>query len=133
MILGLRGLLSTLGMETYERASCVRGFHVYYTIWHVVNGEELMCEREPSNRRDRYAVAVIKEDEIIGHLPREISRICSLFLLRGGSITCRITGSRRYSADLPQGGVEIPCTLLFEGQGNEIKKVIKLMGRRIRL
>jgi len=116
-------------METCERASCVHGFHVYYTTWHVVNGEELMCEHEPSNGRDRYAVAVIKDDEIIGHLPRKILRICSLFLLRGGSIKCRVNGSRRYSADLPQGGVEIPCTLLFEAQGNEIKKVIKLLGR----
>ena len=120
-------------METYERASCVRGFHVYFTIWHVVNGEELICEREPSNRRDRYAVAVIKDDDIIGHLPRNISRICSLFLLRGGSIKCQVNGTRRYSADLPQGGVEIPCTLLFEAQSSEIKKVMKLLGRTIQL
>ena len=32
-----------------------------------MNGEELMCEHEPSNRRDRYVVAVIKDDDIIGH------------------------------------------------------------------
>ena len=54
-----------LEMKTYERGSCLCGFHVYYTIWHVVNGEELMCEREPSNRKDiRYAVAVIKDGDI---------------------------------------------------------------------
>ena len=28
-------------------------------------------------------------------------------------IVCRVTGHRRYSADLPQGGVEISCTLTF--------------------
>ena len=28
---------------------------------------------------DRYAVSVVKEDIIIGHLPRAISWICSLF------------------------------------------------------
>jgi len=86
-----------------------------------VNGEELLCEREPTNRRDRYAVAVIKHDVVIGHLPRRISRVCSLFFRRGGNIVFRITRPRRYSADLAQGGLEIPCTLLFKAQ-DDIKK-----------
>ena len=36
------------------------------------------------------------------------------FLRRGGTISCRVTGHRRYSADLAQGGMEIPCTLTFQ-------------------
>ena len=28
---------------------------------------------------------------------------------------CQVTGKRRYSSDLVQGGVEIPCTLTFSG------------------
>ena len=40
------------------------------------------------------------------------SSICSIFV-RGGSILCIVTGSRRYSSDFPQGGLEIPCTLEF--------------------
>ena len=67
-------------METYERATRMHCFYVY-----VVNGEELMCEREPSNRRDRCAVAFINDDDIICYLPRNISRICSLFLQIGRS------------------------------------------------
>ena len=35
------------------------------------------------------------------------------FIRRGGSITCTVNGSRRYSADLPQGGLELPCKLMF--------------------
>ena len=26
---------------------------------------------------------------------------------------CKVTGRRRYSTDLPQGGLEIPCAVLF--------------------
>ena len=73
-------------MEDYERALCVRGFHVYYNVWEAVIGEVLDCEREPGNAKDRYAVAVKKDVTVIGHLPRKISHLCSRFLRRGGSV-----------------------------------------------
>lgn len=113
--------------STLERNCCVRGYHVYHSIWDATVGEELLCEREPTNERDRYAVAVIKDGVVIGHLPRKISRICSLFLRRGGSVICRITGPRRYSADLRQGGLKIPCTLLFEAKNKEMRKLKRLL------
>ena len=37
--------------------------------------------REPANFNDRYAVSVVKDDIIVGNLPRVISWIYSLFLL----------------------------------------------------
>ena len=85
---------------------------MYQAIWVAAVGEELACEREPTNSSDRYAVAVLKGGVIIGHLPRKISKMCSLFLRRGGSISCVVSGARRYSSDLPQGGLEVPCKLL---------------------
>ena len=49
---------------------------------------------------DQYAVSVVKEGNItVGHLPKKISRVCSLFLQRGGTISCEITGRRQYSSD----------------------------------
>ena len=45
-------------METFERELCVHGYHVYQRIWTAAVGEVLHCEREPTNSRDRYAVAV---------------------------------------------------------------------------
>ena len=41
-----------------------------------------------------------------------------LLLCHGGRITCSVTGQRRRSEDLPQGGLEIPCSLVFEGSGD---------------
>ncbi len=69
--------------------------------------------RESTDGRDRYAVAVIKDGVAIGHLPRKVLRVCSLFLRRGGTIHCRVTGGRRFSSDLPQGGLEVLCKILF--------------------
>ena len=65
-------------------------------------GEELECVREQSNAVDRYAVAVLKDNTIVGHLPKSSPRIYSLFLRRGGVIWCHVEGRRKYS-DLPQG------------------------------
>ena len=53
------------------------------------------------------------EEKTVGHVPRKISAICLLFIHRGGTINSRVDGHRRYSADLPQGGLEIPCILTF--------------------
>ena len=107
--------------------ACEDTYHVYSRIWDAAVGERLECAREPLNDSDRYAVAIIKHSVIIGHLPRKISRVCSLFLCRGGSITCTVTGTRRYSADLPQGGLEVPCLLLFKAQAKEIQKLKSIL------
>lgn len=40
---------------------------------------------------------------------------------------CKITGRRRHSKDLAQGGLEIPCILTFEGGSKDITKVEKLI------
>ena len=57
---------------------------------------------------------------------KKISTACSLFIRRGGSINCIVTGSRRYSRDFPQGGMEIPCLLEFTGSVEDAKHVEKL-------
>ena len=56
-----------------EVTCCVRGYHVYKDIWAAAIGEELVCGREPTNMADRYTVAVLKQETVIGHLPRKIS------------------------------------------------------------
>ena len=104
----------------------IRGYHEYQSIWQARVGENLTCIREPSNVRDPYAVAVTKSSTIVGHVPRKLSAIRSLFLQKGGSIFCQVSGGRRYSQDLPQGGLEIPCLLKFQGNAKDVQKVEKL-------
>ena len=41
-----------------------------------------MC-REVDNRHDPYAIAVKKDELVIGHLPHKISCICFIFIRRG--------------------------------------------------
>ena len=49
---------------------------------------------------DWYAVAVVKGDTVVGHIPRKISWICSLFLAKGGAITCTLIEGRIYFSHL---------------------------------
>ena len=75
----------TGGSATTPDVSCVyhskiRGYHIYKEIWMATIGETLSCRRETDNLMDPYAVAVIKAGVVVGHIPRTISTLCSMFL-----------------------------------------------------
>jgi hypothetical protein len=55
-------------LETIEGDSCVRGHHVYNRIWTSTLGEELQCVTEDSNDNDPYTVALMKWNDIFGHV-----------------------------------------------------------------
>ena len=116
-------------MASFSVEAMVRGYHVYQDIWTAVIGEEFPCKREAGNTFDPFAVAVTRGDTniVIGHVPRRISTVCSLFLRKEGSITCQVTGHRRFSEDLVQGGLEIPCVLRFDGDTKVTAKAKKLV------
>ena len=85
----------------FSYPSVICGYHEYKAIWCSIIGEVLVCTREVGNHHDPYAVAVEKAGGvIIGHVPKKIFSICNLFLRKGGSIHCTVTGSRQCSSDL---------------------------------
>ena len=108
---------ATMSTRTYGRPLMVK-----YS-----RGEVLNCTRETGNAFDPFAVSVIKRGNVVGHVPRNISAICSLFMRCGGMIHCKVTGSRQYSHDISQGGLEFPCLLIFTGDPKYIQKVKKAM------
>ena len=104
--------------ESFVIDAAIRGYHIYKEIWsNPVHEERLVCECKIGNSHDPLSVVMKKLIEgnstVVGHIPRHISPFCSIFIKRGGSITCIVDGLRRYSADLAQGGLELPCKLLF--------------------
>ena len=100
--------------------SCVHGHHIYQSIWKPRIGQSLQCEHEQGNLKDPYTIAVLdnmcRYIKTVCHLPRKISPACSVFLRKGGHTTCIVTAHRHYSADLPQGGLEVPRSLKFNGK-----------------
>ena len=64
-------------METFKRELCVRGYHVYQRIWTAAVGEVLHCEREPTNSRDRYTVAVKNIRALNFRKPGHLRKYCN--------------------------------------------------------
>ena len=108
-------------MAIYELNSCVRGYHVYRKLWKPSIGRKYLCRRDPDNKYDPFAVAVMNNASIVGYVPRKFSDIISPFLmLKETTLSCKVTGEEQVSLDLPQSGIEIPCTYIFSGRSKDI-------------
>ena len=90
----------------------------------------MKCCYERNNCYDRYAIAATKRlrcrlaDSAVGHLPREISRAKSFFLLRGGVVCAKFIDKNHRRSPLVQGGLEIPIQVTAEMDLTERNKPI---------
>ena len=59
----------------YEWPSYVRGYHKYKSVWSPTVKETLRLTTKLTctNPQDPFAVAVIKDDRVMGHVPRAVS------------------------------------------------------------
>lgn len=111
----------------YFVTSASRGFHIYHSYWTPVSGEILSTELDYLNPHDIYAVAIKKDNIIVGHVPRDQSKVCSYFIRRGGVIQFEVTSARRRQSNLPQGGLEIPGLLTFFGHIRDTSRLHRLL------
>ena len=104
----------TIDSRPYEFrfASFVTGHHVYKENWTPEIGEILDFARESTNEHDRYAVAACKYGEVVGHIPKSISKPCSYALLAGAQINATVTGARQNTR---QNGLEVPVEYDVKG------------------
>ena len=90
-------------------------------LWRII----ILPERDSSY--NSFAVGVMNDGSVVGHIPRKLSAVCAMFLQQGGTILCQVTGNRQYSRDLPQGGLKIPCILTFRGEEKDVAKAQALV------
>ena len=103
----------------FSFSSAIRGHHVYKSTRQPIIGKHLEIERENykstrqpiigkhleierenGNSHDRFTVAIIKvcpTRTIVGHIPREISKISWHFLSHGGEGKCIVIARRWHS------------------------------------
>ena len=64
--------------------STVRGYYVYKDVWDPFVDDTFITKHERGNSHNKYAIAVIADDmkrkRVVGHLPREISKVFCFFL-----------------------------------------------------
>ena len=108
-------------------SSFVRGHHIYKRIWTPSEGEVLQLQREPSNPKDRFAVVVCLDGEIVGRVPANLAPTFSPFLAREcNTITATITGARvNRGAGL---GLEVPCCYTLNGPKCYVQRAKEQLG-----
>ena len=91
-------------------------------------GEECNCECEFDNRHNPFAVAIMKDSQVVGHIPCTISCTCTLFIRHGSSILATVPGARRHCTyrRLDKGGVELPCIYRFTGLSTFAQKIWRI-------
>ena len=97
--------------KTLVFCAAVSDFQVYWDIWKPLENEELECLFERHNLFDMFAIKTCRLEggQIVGHLPREISRPTKFLLDRGAKVTAQLTGTHYRRSPLFQGGLQIPC------------------------
>ena len=95
-------------LDVLRISSFVRGYHAYMEVWTPAEDEMLLLKREPTNVADRNAVAVYKDDQVVGHVPFNLASSISLFLKRDvNKAFAKVVGEK---VNRGAGyGFEIPC------------------------
>ena len=116
--------------EVFIEAS-VRGYHEYYKDAEVVIGEMFTCERELDNEHGRHAIVIKKEDgKIVGHVPKELSKIFTRFLRHHGELEAECIGCR---FNMGKGkGLEFPVDFKLIGNEVYLHKLVDHIKREIR-
>ncbi len=100
----------------------LRGYHEYRFTWSPSVNEVLRARHE---RNNRYAIAVTKQlpgfltESVVGHLPREISRLTYFIILHGARVLVKVLDAHHRKSPLIQGGIEIPVEVTVEMAATE--------------
>lgn len=122
-------LITSMDLETF-----IKGHHIYKNIWTPQLDELLEVSTESDNPVDKFAVAVKKNQNIVGHLKKgktgRFAKTLFYFLRSNPDSKChaKVTGKR---CNLGDGdGLQVPCILYISGQAefmsilqNELVKI----------
>ena len=86
----------------------------------------LNCFHEEGNAFDGFAIKACEKDknEIVVHLPMEISRVTKFLLDRGANVSAKLTSTHYRRSSLVQGGIEIPCVVTMSMPGTVTNQLL---------
>ena len=114
--------------DSYTFESFIHGYHVFKDRWRAEVGQELTVAHEANNREDKHAIGIYRDGDVMGHAPREYSRVLHFFLNRGGAISVRVTGLKVYRG--LGYGLEIPALYTFRGSQKDMKALPSLLKKK---
>ena len=119
--------LSILLAKEYDLKTHIKGFHAYMTNWTPKNGEIFKAQPEPENEYDKYAMAVERCGDVVGHLSNgrsaRFAETVSYYLRAINENCCRVEAAGK-RVNLGNGeGLQIPCILHFYGKAKSVRKL----------
>ena len=105
--------------KIFEFTAAVRRFYYYRKFWVSKPSQKLNCFYESDNPFDELAIKVCEEGHqvLVGHLPREISRVTKFFIDIVANITVTLTSDHYRRSPLVQGGIKIACKVTMSVPG----------------
>ena len=114
-----------------------RGYHIYRNIWSPKLGQDLLVKEEVGNVHDPFAMSIgadipgkLTSFDIVGHIPREISRFCHYFVNYGGA-KAKVRETKYRKSPIPSGGLEIPILLIIK-KGESSSEVFEKMEIKVK-
>ena len=120
MVVNNKESMEIILLVYFEIESTVIGFHVYRNNWEPVIGEVSKARMEPQNEVNKYAVAVVdNENNVIGHLPKGKSGKYAkkiFYFLKTDLLSICLVNITEQAVNLGDNkGMKIPCLLQFTG------------------
>lgn len=107
------------GVDTF-----IMGYHAYKTLWTPSKDEELEAKMEPNNIDDKFAVALYKAEQLVGHLPKgktgKNAKTIFFFLRASKDNSCAATITGKTVNEGDGKGMKVPCRLSFTGESKFI-------------
>ena len=103
------------------------GYHAYMKIWNPVNGAVLVCTRETDNPHDNYAVSIVRNSYVVGHVSLGLSKtFLNLLSLPVSTMLCIVTGKRLINRGA---GLGLEILVMYQVRGHE--KALQWLGKTI--
>ena len=107
-------------------------------IWTPKVGDENFCFKSGNeNQLDKFAVAIVLKEPIVGHVPKNLSKIFHQFMkIRNCTIGCKVTGERinrraGYGLEIPVQDRFIGAEKAVEREKKNIKKVFENINKKV--
>ena len=114
------GTIRIVLLVNFETPSYIKGYHEYQKIWTPFLQKELCGEMESANPVDKYAVAVKKNNVVVGHLPLgcsgKFAKTIFYFLRADEWSECKVIVTGKPVNCRDGDSMQVPCLLKFHGQ-----------------
>ena len=102
--------------NSFSFNSDARGYHAYMKIRNPVDGAVLVCTRETDNPHYNFAVSIIRNSYVLGHVPLGLNKTFSNFLsLPVSTMLCIVTRKRLNR----RAGLGLEILVMYQARGHE--------------